>query len=61
MKAAEKAFAIDIAPFWHYWQDASQERIAEVYNQERAKSFAGGMERETVWEWLNRIGLETDK
>jgi len=61
LKAAEKAFAIDIAPFWHYWQDASQERIAEVYNQERAKSFAGGMERETVWEWLNRIGLETDK
>lgn len=58
LDAGEKAFARYIAPFWHYWKRASPEKISEIYNQERAKSFVGGVEEETAWAWLKRIGLE---
>lgn len=55
--AAEEAFVEYIAPYWRYWTDAAPETIAMVYNEERGKSFAGGVETETVWEWLRRIGM----
>lgn len=58
LAAAEEAFVTNMASFWHYWKEAPPERIAEIYNQEREKSFAGGVENETVWEWLRRIGIE---
>lgn len=58
LAAAEEAFVKYIAPYWHYWQDAPQEFIAEVYNQERGKSFVGGVENETVGAWLRRFGME---
>lgn len=60
LRAAEEALKQHIAPFWHYWQDAPGEFLAEVYNQERAKSFAGGVETETVGAWVRRIFEETE-
>jgi len=57
LEAAEAAFAEHIKPFWHYWQDAEAQTIAEVYNQERARSFGGCVENETVEAWIARIGL----
>lgn len=57
LEKAERAFVSYIDPFWHYWENADPKVIAEVYNQERQRSFVGCVERETVWEWLLRIGL----
>jgi len=57
LKAGETAFAAHIAPFWHYWKDAAPENIAQVYNQERSRSFVGCVEVETVGDWIQRIGL----
>lgn len=57
LAAAEQAFTERITPFWGYWQNAAPEFIAQVYNEERAKSFVGGVEAETVAVWLNRLGL----
>lgn len=59
LKAAEDAFTAHIRPFWHYWKDAPPKLIADIYGKERPKSFAGCVERETVWEWLNRLGLDS--
>lgn len=58
LKAAEEAFAAQIAPFWRYWEKAAPERIAEIYNQERGKSFIGCVEREPIAAWLQRLGLK---
>ena len=58
LEAAEKAFALHMEPFWHYWKNAPQQVLADVYNQERTRSFAGCMETETVFGWLKRIGME---
>lgn len=57
LDAGEAAFAEHIKPFWRYWQDAAPEKLAEIYNQERARSFAGCVERETVGAWVKRLGL----
>ncbi len=57
LEAGEAEFAESIKPFWHYWRNASSQKFAEVYNQERARSFAGGVERETVDAWTARLGL----
>lgn len=58
LKAAEGAFVRHIAPFWHYWKDAPGQAVADAYNQERSRSFAGCVEEETIWKWLNRLGLK---
>lgn len=58
LEASEQAFAAHMLPFWHYWKDAPRQRLTEVYNQERARSFAGCVESETVQDWLRRIGME---
>lgn len=58
LRAAEEALKQHLAPFWHYWQAAPREFLAEVYNQERAKSFAGGVETEPVGAWVRRIFSE---
>lgn len=55
LKAAEKTFAEYMVPFWHYWEDAPKEYIAQVYNQERNRTFKFGIEPETLDSWLNRI------
>jgi len=60
LEAAEAAFAKHIKPFWHYWREAAPERFAEIYNQERARSFAGCVERETVDAWIVRLGLNDE-
>lgn len=57
LRSAEKAFAAYISPMWHYWEDAEQEVIANIYNEERKKSFMGYIETETIWSWINRLGL----
>lgn len=56
-KAAETAFAEHVKPFWHYWENAPMQAIADIYNQERANSFAGCLEQETIQEWIRRLGL----
>lgn len=58
LRDAEEAFVKHIQPMWHYWQDAPPQAIAEVYNGERMRNFAGCVETETVWMWLGRLGLE---
>lgn len=58
LKAAEWAFVKYVKPFWHYWQRAAPQVIAEIYNQERLKSFDGCVEQETVWDWIKRIGMD---
>lgn len=54
---AEGALAREIKPWAHYWHDAKPEVKAGIYNEERAKSFAGGVETETLDEWLVRLGI----
>lgn len=58
LEAAEQAFAEYMKPMWHYWKNAPQEAIAGVYNEERAKNFTGGIESETIWGWIRRLGLD---
>lgn len=58
LAAAEHAFAKRMAPFMHYWVNADAKRVAEIYNQERMKSFSNCVEQETAKAWLERIGAE---
>lgn len=51
------AFVKYITPFWDYWRNAAPQKIAEAYNQERIKNFNGCIENETVWKWIERLGL----
>lgn len=55
----EKSLAENILPYWHYWENADADKIAEAYSAARAKHFNGCLEQETLNEWLRRIGLET--
>lgn len=55
----EKSLAENILPYWHYWENADADKIAEAYSAERAKHFNGCLEQETLNEWLRRIGLKT--
>lgn len=57
LKEAEKAFAKHIRPYWHYWEGAAPQAIAEAYNQERQRSFQGLIEHETIQGWTRRLGL----
>lgn len=58
LRDAEAAFVKNIKPMWHYWKDAAPEKIAEVYNQERNRSFGGCVEKETIDMWIKRLGLK---
>lgn len=58
LKAAEDAFVTNVTPYLHYWNDAPKQTIADIYSQERNRSFTGYMEEETVSEWLKRLGLK---
>ena len=58
LKAAEEAFVKYMAPFWHYYEAADNEYIAQIYNEERSKNFAGCMEPETLQEWIKKLGLQ---
>lgn len=58
LKKSEETFAKYITPFWGYWGNALPQTIAEAYNQERMKNFNGCIEKETIWEWLQRLGLD---
>lgn len=58
LKKAEETFAEEIKPFWHYWKNAPSERIAQIYNEERAKSFANCLEVEPIKDWIQRMGID---
>lgn len=63
LKESEETFAKWMVPFWHYWNDATPERRAEIYNQERSRSFNGRVERETIDSWAMRmikLGMENN-
>ena len=57
LQAAERALVTEMQPFMHYWTNANPAFIADVYNQERQRSFAGCVENETLDTWVKRIGL----
>lgn len=61
LKKAEETFVTCIAPMWHYWTDAEPQMITNVYNEERLKNFNGCVETETLWAWIERLGLEHQK
>lgn len=54
----EKAFVTHIKPFLGYWKNISPENMAKIYTEERDKNFKGYVEKETIWEWMNRLELE---
>lgn len=54
-EASEKTFAEMMTPFWRWWDNAPKERITAIYNEERQKNFAGGIESETVEQWIQRM------
>lgn len=53
----ELAFADSVRNTWSYFKQAPQERINQIYNEERGKHFSGQIETETLHEWLGRLGL----
>lgn len=55
LEASEKMLAEQMIPFWHYWKNADRHKIAEIYNQERAKNFGASMETETVDGFVQRM------
>lgn len=55
LAASERAFTKYMTPFMHYWINADSRRIAEIYNQERARAFPNYVEKETVEVWLKRV------
>lgn len=55
-KIAETALVEKLAPYWHYYDDASDEVRINEYNGERGRSFYGSIETETLDAWLTRIG-----
>ena len=57
LRKSEMAFVKYITPFWDYWRNAAPQKISEAYNQERVKNFNGCIENETVWKWIERLGL----
>lgn len=57
LNEAEKTLTEEMQPFMHYWQNANPQTIADVYNQERQRSFAGCVENETLGAWLERIEI----
>lgn len=57
LNKSEEAFVKYVTPFWSHWHNALPQTIAEAYNQERLKNFNGCIEKETIWEWLKRLGL----
>jgi len=44
-------------PYWKYWEKASPETIAKIYNEERNKNFNTQIEFETLGDWLIRLGF----
>lgn len=52
---SEETFKEQIKPFWKYWENATHEKIAEIYNQERTRSFSTGVETELLEHWIERV------
>lgn len=58
LKQAENSFKEMILPYFHYYTNAGAEFVDELYNGQRAKSFEGHMETETLEQWLERLNLK---
>ncbi len=54
---AEQALIQYMKPYWKYWEKASPETIAKIYNEERNKNFNTQIEFETLGDWLIRLGF----
>lgn len=52
---AEAALREKVAPYWHYYENASPALKIQEYNAERGRSFNGGVESETLSAWLGRV------
>lgn len=57
LKNGEESFVEYIKPMFHYWTNASQETITNLYNEERNRTFKGAVETETIQEWFKRLGM----
>lgn len=57
LKESESNFVKYIIPMWHYWEDADIQKISTVYNEERKRTFGNNIEEETLWAWINRLGI----
>lgn len=55
IRESEKALIDNMVPYWHYWDGADIGFKAQIYNDERGRSFLGCVENETLNEWLGRI------
>ena len=58
LKEAESTFVKYIHPMWHYWRNASLQTITNIYNEERIRSNYNFVEFETIWDWIERLGLQ---
>jgi len=52
---AEMAFAQMLQKYAQYYENAPDDFIRGVYNEERAKMFSLGIETETFYDWFKRI------
>jgi len=55
LERAERTFAQMIKKYLTYYDEAPEEFVRAVYNEERAKTFAQGIEAETFAVWFGRI------
>lgn len=61
LKESESTFVKCVLPMWHYWTDANLQTISTVYNEERKRTFGNNIEFETVWEWIERLGINNNR
>lgn len=57
----EKFLVESLTPYINYWLNADKSLIIKIYNEERNKHFKNGIEKESLKEWLIRIGLPINK
>ncbi|MDR1663973.1 MAG: glycosyltransferase family 2 protein [Clostridiales bacterium] len=55
LRQAEESFSDMIKPYMRHYEDAPARLIASMYNEERARSFIGEVETETLTDWLKRV------
>ncbi len=55
LSRTEDTLAKCLTQFLHYYKDADPAAIAQTYNFERNRNFAGGVETETFADWVGRV------
>lgn len=61
IRESEEVFVKHIVPFWHYFKNANEQTINAIYNEERQKSFTGNIEDETLWNWIKRLEIDSNR